>query len=213
MSPLTVAAIAACVWIVVLGVNQWWLSVALALGAMAVGRCWGKTLAVTLPMALSLIIIHAPHGSTRVVPLITAEGLQVTGELTVRFAALVAVVFAAARFVRLDAMVKAIQQAGAPRLAYLVGSAFAVLPEGKRAIVEVREAAALTGTKVPKRTLVSAVITLLLVRATDRTRALAHVGVDKAGPRTIYAPVPRPAWWTLPLLAVTVVAVGLAVIW
>ena len=199
VNPLSVAALAATAWIVVLGVNQWWLSVLVAVVAATIGRAWGKTLAFTTPMALSLLVIHAPHGHTHLAPLLTAEGLATTGELTVRFAACIAAVFAVARFVQEEDMVKAIQQAGAPRLAYLVGSAFAVLPEGRRAITEVREASELIGAKTPKRTMVTAVITVLLVRATERTTALSHLGVDKPGPRTMYAPVPGASWWTLPL--------------
>lgn len=210
VNPLSVAAVAATAWIVVLGVNQWWLSALVAVVAATIGRAWGKTLALTAPMALSLLVIHAPHGHTHLAPLLTAEGLAATGELTARFAACVASVFAVARFVRVEDMVKAIQQAGAPRLAYLVGSAFAVLPEGKRAIAEVREASELIGAKTPKRTMVTAVITVLLVRATERTTALSHLAVDKPGPRTMYAPVPRASWWTfpLPVLALAAVAAG-----
>ncbi|MGM5595339.1 transporter [Corynebacterium glucuronolyticum] len=207
VNPLSVASLAATAWIVVLGTNRWWLSVLVAIVAASVGRAWGKTLLVTLPMALSLLVIHAPHGQTPIAPLVTVEGVVATGALTARFAACVASVFAVARYVRVEEMVKAIQQAGSPRLAYLVGSAFAVLPEGKRALAEVREAAELGGMKAPKRTVVTAVITLLLVRATERTTALTHLAIDRPGPRTMYAPVPPRAWWTLPLPAVALIAV------
>ena len=72
VNPLSVAALAATAWIVVLGVNQWWLSVLVAVVAATIGRAWGKTLAFTTPMALSLLVIHAPHGHTHLAPLLTA---------------------------------------------------------------------------------------------------------------------------------------------
>ena len=90
MNPLSVASLAATAWIVVLGTNRWWLSVLVAIVAASVGRAWGKTLLVTLPMAFSLLVIHAPHGQTPIAPLMTVEGVVATGALTARFAACVA---------------------------------------------------------------------------------------------------------------------------
>ena len=62
MNPLTILSFAASAWILILGVNNPWLSVFFLVAALLWRRVLVPTALLVLPMALSLAVIHIPFG-------------------------------------------------------------------------------------------------------------------------------------------------------
>lgn len=202
LNPLTALALGFSAWLLVLGVNQPWLSAAVVLGAVTVGTCFPRsaavvvgTLALTVPTAASMVLIHAPHGEERIFPLVTADGLVTAGELSLRFAALIASLLAAVTCVRVPDLVKALQGSRLDhRVSYILGSALQFLPQGRHSVGVARDAQQLAGRRV---TAVSAaprlavpVMTQLLTQGARRAEALESAGLELPGRRTVLRPVP-----------------------
>ena len=202
LNPLTWLVGALSLMVLIIGVNQPWLSTTALAVSLAVGA-WGArslapaltTLALAVPTGLSMLLIHAPHGTQTLLGPVTADGLAIAGELTLRFAALIAVLLAAIANIRIDELVKVLQISRAGhRLAYILGAALQLLPQGRRTAQAVRDAHRLAGTRlrplnsVPR--LAVPVMTHLLTLGARRGAALETAGFDLPGRRTVLIPVP-----------------------
>ena len=138
VNPLTALAVGASGWILVMGINTPQASAAIVLISLVIATAKTKNLApaiavfaLALPVALSMLLIHAPYGEERIAPLITADGLLVAGELALRFTALMACLLAAGTFVRTPDLAKALQiLPGGNRISYIAGSTLQLFPQG-----------------------------------------------------------------------------------
>lgn len=205
LNPLTALVTGFSSWILVLGVNDWRLSLAVILAALALS-IWrtgnaavpAATAVLTLPTAVSMLLVHAPYGTERLAPLLTRDGLLTAGELTLRFAALMASLLAAAAFVTVPELAKALQVSwlGA-KVAYIVAAALQLLPQGRRVVETVTDAHRLAARRVTVRTALPwvavPVVTQLLTANVEKSRALETAGLDLPGPRTVLRPVPDSA--------------------
>ena len=161
-----------------------------------------------------MILIHAPYGDNRIAPLITADGLQVAGVLTLRFTALIASLLAAGTFLTVPDLAKALQAIpGGNRMSYLAGSTLQLFPQGGQRVRVVRDANVLRGRPVRANTvvphLIMPVLTELLTTGAARGQALETAGYDLEGRRTVLRPVPDSPWqravrWGFPLLCLGV---------
>lgn len=202
-------------------INRPWVSAAVIALALAAGtaRVRNASLAVAvgalaLPVALSMLLIHAPYGAARIAPLLTADGLAVAGVLTLRFVALISSLLAAGTFFTVADLAKALQAVpGGNRLSYLAGSTLQLFPQGAARVRAVRDANALRGRAVTVKTvvphLIMPVLTELLTTGAARGQALETAGYDIEGPRTVLRPVPDSPWqrvvrWGFPLLCLGV---------
>lgn len=188
--------------VLIIGINQPWLSTTALAASLAVGVCGARSLtpalavlALVVPTGLSMLLIHVPHGTQTLLGPVTADGLAIAGELTLRFAALIAVLLAAMANIRIDELVKVLQISRAGhRLAYILGAALQLLPQGRRTAQTVRDAHRLAGTRlrplnsVPR--LAVPVMTHLLTLGARRGAALETAGFDLPGRRTVLIPVP-----------------------
>ena len=202
LNPLTALVAGASAWILVLGINRWECSVAVIVVALALGVWRTRTPAVpattallALPTGLSMVLVHAPYGTQRIAPLVTSDGLLIAGELALRFTALMAALLAAAAFIRVPDLAKALQVSPlGPKIAYVVAAALQVLPQGRRTVRVVRDAQRLRGRRVTARTvvprLVLPVMTHLLTANAEKAPALETAGLDLPGRRTLLCPVP-----------------------
>ena len=121
MNPLTILSFAASAWILILGVNNPWLSAFFLVAALLWRRVLVPTALLVLPMALSLAVIHIPFGHA-----------HLAAELALRCAALVAVALAAFSTFTVADLAKALQTTRAPaNLSYILSSALHILPEGR----------------------------------------------------------------------------------
>ncbi|MEX3505867.1 ABC transporter permease [Corynebacterium sp. LK2590] len=202
LHPATPATFAAVARLLVIALNHPAVS-AVVLGlALVVGTYRGRgpavammTCAISLPGALSMVAIHAPHGQDQIFAFVTRDGLVLAGVLSLRFLALVAVVLAAVACVDVPDVAKAIQASKAGyKVAYIVGASLQLLPRGTRVVGVVRDANRLEGRAPSWRNLASRyigpVVSLLLYQATAQAKALTAVGFDQPGPRTVLRPVP-----------------------
>ena len=201
LNPLTALAIGASCWILVLGLNRPAVSVTVIILAVALGTWRTKTPALAAatallaaPVAVSMLLIHAPYGEHRIAPLITSDGLATAGELAARFTALIASLLAAVAFSRTPDLAKALQAApGGNRIGYIAGTTLQLGPQGARRARIVRDANRLKGRPVTWNTVVPHVImpvlTELLTQAGSRGQALETAGYDLTGPRTVLRPV------------------------
>ncbi|MDY5785953.1 ABC transporter permease [Corynebacterium sp.] len=222
MNPLTALSLALAGWIAVMGINLPQFSLAVAAVALAVATAKTRTLgvvaavaALTVPAGLSMTLVHAPYGAQRIAPLITLDGLAVAGELTLRFMALMACFIGAMAFVRIPELVKALQVApGGNRVAYIVGSALQLFPQGTRTVAVVRDANRLRGRRLSVRNvvphLVLPLLAHLLSNGASRGFALETAGYDLPGSRTVLRPardssLQRAVRWLAPAIAVAVV--------
>jgi len=124
MNPLTILSFAASAWILILGVNNPWLSAFFLVAALLWRRVLVPTALLVLPMALSLAVIHIPFGHA-----------HLAAELALRCAALVAVALAAFSTFTIADLAKAMQATRAPaNLSYILGSALRILPEGRAGV-------------------------------------------------------------------------------
>ena len=159
-----------------------------------------------------MVLIHAPYGTDRFFPLLTSDGLLLSGHLSLRFAALMGCIVAAASMVKVSDVAKWLQASRlGHKAAYVVGASLQSLPEGARAIAAVRDANRLSGVQVSIRNVASRVIfpviARLLTQGAQRGQALAAIGFDRPGRRTVLVPVPdslaqRIVRWALPIISV-----------
>lgn len=223
-NPLSWLVLAASTWILVLGVNQLWLSALVVavsqVGAMIRLRNLSVLLATSvlaIPVSLSMVLIHAPFGTEVLVPLLTTDGLVVAAELSVRFIALISAFLACASVIRLPELLKSVQVhpwLGA-RLAYILGAAVQLLPQGREALSAVRDANQLRGrgmsAPVPAaKNVAMPLITRLLTAGATRAIPLEVAGMERRGTRTVLRQVSDPRReqilrWCLPLVAIGVV--------
>lgn len=222
-NPLSWLVVAASLWILVLGVNQPWLSALIFILAQAFAlirlrnfSVLAATLALVIPVSLSMLLVHAPFGEEPLLPLITADGLRTAAELCLRFLTLMSAFLAAATAVTVPELVKAVQGNRwlGHRLAYVIGSAVHLLPQGREALATVREANQLRGRNTRRpihalRFIALPLITRLLNTGAARAIPLEVAGMDHPGTRTVLRPVPdsrveRIIRWLLPLAAMGV---------
>ncbi|QGU04300.1 ABC transporter permease [Corynebacterium comes] len=202
INPLTALVTGLSSWILVLGVNSWRFSVAVTLVAWAVGA-WrtrncsviATTALLAVPTALSMLLVHAPYGAERLAPLLTRDGVVTAAELTARFTALMAALLAAAAFIRVADLAKALQVSPlGPRVAYIVAAALQLLPQGRRTVGVVRDANRLAGRRIHAGNVIPRVavpvMTQLLTANVQKSRALETAGLDLPGRRTVLRPVP-----------------------
>ena len=221
MHPFTALAVGFSGWILVMGINEPWASAAVVGVALVLGtaRVRNASLvvavgALALPVALSMLLIHAPYGAARIAPLLTADGLAVAGVLTLRFVALISSLLAAGTFFTVADLAKALQAVpGGNRMSYLAGSTLQLFPQGGQRVRVVRDANSLRGRAVTVKTiaphLIMPVLTELLTTGAARGQALETAGYDIEGPRTVLRPVPDSPWqravrWGFPLLCLGV---------
>lgn len=221
VNPLTALAVGFSGWILVMGINTPQASTAVIVAALVMGTARTKNPsllaavgALALPVALSMILIHAPYGEERFAPLITADGLQVAGLLTLRFTALIASLLAAGTFLTVPDLAKALQAVpGGNRISYLAGSTLQLFPQGTQSVRITRDANQLKGRRVSVKTivpnLIMPVLTELLTIGSARGQALETAGYDLQGPRTVLRPVHDSAFqkalrWGVPLVCLAV---------
>lgn len=221
MHPLTALAVGFSGWILVMGINTPQVSAAVLAVALLLGTVRTKNPsllaavgALASPVALSMILIHAPYGTERIAPLLTLDGLAVAGVLTLRFTALIASLLAAGAFLTVPDLAKALQAApGGNRLSYLAGSTLQLFPQGTQRVRITRDANQLKGRPVTLKTiapnLIMPVLTELLTIGSARGQALETAGYDLEGRRTVLRPVHDSALqkairWVTPLLCVAV---------
>lgn len=221
VNPLTALAVGASGWILVMGINTPRASTAIIIAALAIAAAKTRNLApviavaaLTLPVALSMLIIHAPYGQVRIAPLITADGAAIAGELVLRFTALMACLVAAGTFVRVPDLAKALQAVpGGNRLSYLAGSTLQLFPQGAQRVRVTRDANRIKARPITAKTvvpnLIMPVLTELLTLSSHRGRALETAGYDLAGRKTVLRPVPdsglqRAVRWSSPLICLAV---------
>ena len=222
INPLTALVVGGCGWILVFGLNRPLASAVLVVIACALG-VWrtrnasvpAAVLALAVPVGLSMLLIHAPYGTRRIAPLLTADGLATGGALALRFCALMACMIAAVAWVRIPDLVKAVQVLpGGNKLAYLAGATLQLVPQGHAQVQTVRDAQALKRTPISARNaithLVLPVLTALLTHGSARGAALETAGYDLPGARTVLRPVlashlQRAVRWALPVVCLGVV--------
>ncbi len=213
LNPLTALVTGVSSWILVLGVNDWRLSlavisVALLIGLLRTGNLSvpATTAVLAMPTAVSMLLIHAPYGTEPIAPLLTRDGLLTAAELALRFTALMASLLAAAAFITVPELAKALQVSWlGPKVAYIVSAALQLLPQGRRVVETVTDANRLAGRRVTARSalprLAVPVMTHLLTGNVEKSRALETAGLDLPGRRTVLRPVAdsslQRAWRTL----------------
>ena len=219
--PLTALAVGASGWILTMGINTPLCSGIVLAAALLVGTLSTRNLslvaavaALAAPVALSMLIIHAPYGERRIAPLLTADGLAVAGELALRFTALMACLLAAVTFIRVPELAKSLQvRRGGNRLSYLIGSTLQLFPQAIARIGATRDANGLITRPITVRTVVPnialPVLTELLTMSAARGRALETAGYDLPGHRTILRPVhdsptQRALRWCVPAVCLVV---------
>lgn len=223
LNPLTALVIGASGWILVLGLNSPAASLAVIAIALIAGT-WrtrnpslvAATAVLAAPVALSMLLIHAPYGEHRIAPLLTSDGLADAAHLTARFTALIACLLAAVAWIRTPDLAKALQATpGGNRLGYIAGTTLQLGPQGAQRIRAVRDANRLkqrpTTLKTVVPNLVMPVLTELLTQAGARGQALETAGYDLTGHRTVLRPVhdstaQRVARILIPLACVVVAA-------
>lgn len=205
LHPSTVLTIAACGWLLILALNTPLASAVVAGAMLAYGMWATRSLAIVLasaalcvPVALSMLVIHAPYGDNQLIPLITSDGLLIAATLALRFFALMVCFIVAMSVLRISDIAKWLQVSRAGhKIAYIVGASLQSLPQGAQAWRTVRDANQLAGIKVTWRNTISRVvipvISRLLIQGTERGHALAAVGFDEEGTRTLLRPVPDSA--------------------
>lgn len=222
MNPLTILSIAFSGWILILGWSHPLVSCAFVLGSWTFAVTHSRSLTVplavlglTFPIALSMFVVHSPHGDNSIAAFITTDGLAIAGELALRFAALMSCFLTAMVFISISDLVKSLQISPlGPKVAYIVGAALQFLPEGQQAIKRARDANALDNNRVQLKNVVPLVvlpvITQLLDAGASRGKALENLGFDIPGKRSVLRPVSDSAMqkvtrFFLPFLAVAAI--------
>lgn len=223
LHPVTVLAVAASAWFLVLGANNPVVSAIVVTAGCLIGgittRSWGvlaATVALSIPTGLSMFIIHAPYGDHQLTRFVTSDGLATAGALTLRFAALMACLLCAVIFLHVPDLAKVMQRSWLGyKASYVVAASLQAIPQGARAVGTVRDANQLAGnprnvkTVVPKFAL--PVITKLIVEGTSRGEALASSGFDLPGRRTVMRPVTMRSAELVSAIVWPIVAIALVV--
>lgn len=216
MNPLTWIVAAASSWILVLGFNELAVSVAIALLAQLIAlvrlrnfSVLATTVALSIPVGLSMLIIHVPFGR---------NDWSTAGELSIRFIAMMSAFLTAASAITVSDLVKSLSHM--PRVAYIVGSAVQLLPQGRDTLASVRYANHLRtlstqkhSTRGPLKTVkfvVLPLITRLLSAGAARAIPLEVSGIERTGRRTLLNPVKdtrveKGLRWLMPIAALAVV--------
>ncbi|CCI83740.1 CbiQ family ECF transporter T component [Corynebacterium otitidis] len=221
LNPLTWLAAAAAAWLLVLGLNDWRVSLAVAAGFLILaGAARGPApvaaaLALAAPVGASLVIVHGPHGE-RDLGILSSEGLAVAGTLSVRVLALIAALLAAGALIPVPALVKALGRY--PRAAYLAGAALRLFPQAAGELTSIREANRLRGRRVrgpvaAAKHLAVPLIVRLVSAGADRVIPLEVAGLVRPGRRTVLVPPDDSAWQRAARVALLVLAAGAVVLW
>mgnify|MGYP002721990798 CR=1 FL=1 len=221
LNPLTWLAAAAAAWLLVLGLNDWRVSLAVAAGFLILaGAARGPApvaaaLALAAPVGASLVIVHGPHGE-RDLGILSSEGLAVAGALSVRGLALIAALLAAGALIPVPALVKALGRY--PRAAYLAGAALRLFPQAAGELTSIREANRLRGRRVrgpvaAAKHLAVPLIVRLVSAGADRVIPLEVAGLVRPGRRTVLVPPDDSAWQRAARVALLVLAAGAVVLW
>lgn len=199
--PATAIVAAGCGWIVTMAASSPVVSAGVLATALALGTWQSRsvsvlatTLVLSLPAAASMLVIHAPHGEQSLGPLLTYDGLILAGQLALRFGALMACFLAAVAALHVTDMAKWLQTSRLGyKTAYVVGTSLQFLAQGRSAVQAVRDANALEGVRLRLSNIVPRfivpVISRLLTQAAQRGEALAAIGFDRPGPRTLLEPL------------------------
>ncbi|AKK02214.1 energy-coupling factor transporter transmembrane component T family protein [Corynebacterium epidermidicanis] len=204
MNPLTVLAVCASTWIVVLGVNSPWVSASVVVGAWLMARSprvLAATLALSLPVCASLLLVHGLFGfwGTAVV-------------LGLRSAALIASLLAGFACFSTSDLAKAIQGARlSPKFAYVCGTALQTLPQGRRYAETYLEQYRHLGLKGRIKYVAFPLVTRMLVQGADRSMAAQTHGIELPGRRTVLRPVAVSRWDYLIGAGSLLVAFGLCI--
>lgn len=216
MNPLTWIVTAASSWIVVLGLNELAVSAAVAVLAQLIAMVrlrnfsvLAATIALSIPVGISMVVIHVPFGR---------NDWSTALELSVRFIALMSAFLTAASAIAVSELVKSLSHM--PRVAYIVGSAVQLLPQGRDTLASVRYANHLRAlsthehnTRGPLKTVefvVLPLITRLLSGGAARAIPLEVSGLERTGRRTVLNPVKdtgveKALRWLMPIVALVVV--------
>ncbi|MGO3832322.1 MAG: energy-coupling factor transporter transmembrane protein EcfT [Corynebacterium casei] len=216
MNPLTWIVTAASSWIVVLGLNELAVSAAVAVLAQLIAMVrlrnfsvLAATIALSIPVGISMVVIHVPFGR---------NDWSTALELSVRFIALMSAFLTAASAIAVSELVKPLSHM--PRVAYIVGSAVQLLPQGRDTLASVRYANHLRAlsthehnTRGPLKTVefvVLPLITRLLSAGAARAIPLEVSGLERTGRRTVLNPVKdtgveKALRWLMPIVALVVV--------
>ena len=142
LNPLTSIVCGFTAWIIVLGLNNPWVSATVMIVALVVGTATTRnlslivtTLALSLPTGLSMLLIYVPFAATY------RDGLVTAGQLSLRFAALIAALLSALTAVRIPELVKALQTARIHHsISFILGSAIQFLPQAHDITRRMRDA-------------------------------------------------------------------------
>ena len=209
MNPLTWIVAASSSWIVVLGFNELALSASVAVIAQLIAlvrlrnfSVLATTVALSIPVSLSMLIIHIPFGR---------NDWSTALDLSVRF-------LTAASAITITDLVKSLSHM--PRVAYIVGSAVQLLPQGRDTLGSVRYANHLRahsprqhstrGLSKTVKFVVLPLITRLLSQGASRAIPLEVSGLERTGQRTVLNPVAdtnlqKVLRWLMPIAALVVV--------
>ena len=217
--PATIFSAAASTWFLVVAINQPWLNFVLLSVWLICGTIWSRSISVVattavlaLPAAASMVLIHAPYGDNLLAPFLTSDGLWLAAELSLRFAALMGCILAAAAALKVSDVAKWLQTSRfGHKAAYVVGASLQSLPQGAATVAAVRDANRLAGAKIhlgnvaPR--VILPVIARLLTQGASRGHALGAIGFDTPGKRTVLVPVPDSKFqqvlrWTLPVFSI-----------
>ncbi|MGV0394057.1 ABC transporter permease [Corynebacterium riegelii] len=222
-NPLTALSLGASGWILVMGLNRpivsaTVLAIALILGTLKTRNfaLIAAVAALAVPVALSMVLIHAPYGQERIAPLITKDGLDVAGVLALRFSALMACILSAGVFIRVPDLAKVLQvRRGGNRLSYIAGATLQLIPQASARVRAVRDANRLQARPITAKTVVPHVImpvlSELLTLSAHRGRALETAGYGIAGPRTVLRPVHDSTLQRIIRIAAPLVCLGVAI--
>ena len=201
LNPLTSIVCGFTAWIIVLGLNNPWVSATVMIVALVVGTATTRnlsliatTLALSLPTGLSMLLIYVPFAATY------RDGLVTAGQLSLRFAALIAALLAALTAVRIPELVKALQTARIHHsISFILGSAIQFLPQAH-------------DITRPPGNLVIPVLVQVLYHGGQRATAMTTMGLELPGRRTVLRPPPdstiqKLVRILLPLAAITLVII------
>lgn len=169
------------IWVAVLAINSVWFSLIVFVLSVALApRRLLLMFGLSLPLFVSLLVIHGPHGH-----------LDVAIGLGARGTALISVIIAAAAHIKPSELAKALQGTGmSPRLIYIFGTAIHMLPMARRYANAYRETIRHQGKRGVIKYVVFPLITRMLVMSTTRELPLRNSGVLLPGRRTLLRPVP-----------------------
>jgi len=193
LNPLTSIMCGFTAWIIVVGLNNPWVSATVIIAALVVGTATTR--------------IYVPFAATY------RDGLVTAGQLSLRFAALIAALLAALTVVRIPELVKALQTARIHHsMSFILGSAIQFLPQAHAITRCMRDACRLAGRTPHPGNLVIPVLVQVLYHGGQRATAMTTMGLELPGPRTVLRPPPdstiqKLVRILLPLAAITLVII------